>query len=303
MTPAGPLNSRRRASAVGRNNLMPQSGASLSKSRPRIRAMFSAIAPTYDFLNHWLSLNVDRWWRREAAAALARAMDESRAAASHNIQLNEFPPAAGRDAAPQGKSSPGPLILDLAAGTGDLTLEVARYFEEKHREIPTIAGVDFAHPMLTRACEKTRRAGLAGSIHFAEGDGCRLPLASGVFDAATIAFGLRNAEDPHAMLAEFARVLRPGGVLAILEFSRPAHPLHRLIFDFYFFYALPLAGALISRTSAYSYLPHSVKAFWNSRETRQALRRAGLNPLSAWRLSGGVAELHLARKPFSNQLV
>lgn len=248
------------------------------KSGPRIRGMFSAIAPTYDLLNHLLSLSIDRRWRR---ITVRLALDS----------LNGSLPDGGRG---NGRiTRHGEVrILDVATGTGDLALAFARRSGAAAR----IAGVDFAAPMLQIAREKSDRSEFGQDIVFAEADGHSLPFGDDFFDLATIAFGLRNTEDPDRVLREMARVLRPGGCVAILEFSEPPGALFRGVYHFYFRRVLPVVGGIISRSAAYRYLPASVSAFWSMGEFRRHLRRAGLRPVGSWWLSDGIAGLHIARK-------
>lgn len=221
--------------------------------------MFSAIAPRYDLLNHLLSLNIDRRWRR-----LTR----------RRLELH-----LGTE----------PAILDLCSGTGDLALELSR--------LGAVVGCDFCHPMLVRGHEKVRSARLAGRIQFVEGDALQLPFAGGHFDAVTIAFGLRNLQDYREGLKEMSRVLSEKGILAVLEFSQPRLPLFRHLYLFYFLKLLPKLGGWISGDSqAYSYLPQSVREFPDPEALAELIREAGFNEVRFYRLTGGVAYLHLGFK-------
>jgi demethylmenaquinone methyltransferase/2-methoxy-6-polyprenyl-1,4-benzoquinol methylase len=190
--------------------------------RAYVREMFSSIAPQYDFLNHLLSLNVDRAWRRAAVRQLRT------------------------DARPDGR------YLDLCAGTLDLAIELRR----QPRFRGTVVGADFAIPMLHLGVEKDAGIRAVGA------DALTLPFPDATFDGCMIAFGIRNLVDIGAGLAEMARVLRPGGRLVILEFSLPTRWPVRPLYAFYFRHVLPRIGRIVSKhTSAYTYLPDSVAEF------------------------------------------
>ena len=222
-----------------------------------VRAMFAEIAPSYDRLNHLLSVNVDRRWRRFTVARLRDVL-----------------------------ARPGAIALDLCCGTGDLTLELAAHAR--------VVGCDFCHPMLVIGREKVAGAGRAS---LAEGDALSLPFADGRFDAVTVAFGLRNLESVERGLAEILRVLKPGGRAAVLEFSRPVLPIFRQAFEFYFHRILPRVGALISGSGgAYSYLPASVRAFPSQARLAEIMRATGFAEVRYHNLSGGIAALHLGER-------
>jgi demethylmenaquinone methyltransferase / 2-methoxy-6-polyprenyl-1,4-benzoquinol methylase len=234
----------------------------LDKDPRQIRGMFSAIAPRYDLLNHLLSMSIDRYWRRRTLAILTRQI------------------------------GPGRSVLDLCTGTGDLALLLAR----RHRVI----GCDFAHPMLLLAAEKAAQTRFQRQVTLVEADALSLPFASKSFDAVTIAFGLRNLADYEEGLREMARVLRPGGVVGILEFSQPTLPVFRQLYFFYFSRILPKLGEWISgKPGAYSYLCRSVREFPPERELEALTRAAGLHYLRSHVFSGGIAGLYLAERPQS----
>jgi demethylmenaquinone methyltransferase/2-methoxy-6-polyprenyl-1,4-benzoquinol methylase len=221
----------------------------------RVQQMFAAIAHRYDFLNHFLSVSIDRRWRRLAVDTVRDAM----------------------------AARPPRICLDVCSGTGDLALAL-------HRRLGCdVVASDFCHPMLTRAGAK-----LAGRpIRNVEADALRLPFQDQAFDAVTIGFGLRNLEDPLRGLVEMRRVLRHGGALVILEFSRPVVPVLRHAFLFYFRRILPKAGALISGDrTAYQYLPDSVRRFPAQEELLTLMRSAGFEKVTYRNLSGGIAALH-----------
>lgn len=236
----------------------------MEKHPEKIRAMFAAIARRYDLLNHLLSFGSDIAWRRFAVRRLAAAIDKR-----------------GRGEA---------LILDLCCGTGDLSLRLER--------LGRVIGCDFCHPMLQLAAVKIARRRKRDRIMLVEGDALRLPFPDRAFDAVAIAFGLRNLADTRAGLLQMRRVLRPGGTLAVLEFSRPRPPLFRQVFRFYFKRLLPRIGRFISgERQAYYYLPDSVSTFPDQDGLKLLLEEAGFRDAVYWNLTGGVAALHLASLP------
>jgi demethylmenaquinone methyltransferase / 2-methoxy-6-polyprenyl-1,4-benzoquinol methylase len=234
---------------------------STSKAPPRIAGMFDAIARRYDLLNHLLSAGCDRRWRRRAVRALH---------------------LTGRE-----------RVLDVCTGTADLAVEAVRSTAGAAREV---VGVDFAGGMLRIGLEKTRRLALASRIHLVRGDATRLPLPDASVDAVTVAFGIRNVEAPAGACAEFRRVLRPGGRLAILEFGTPRAPGLRQVYGWYFRTVLPRIGRLVSRHSeAYAYLPASVEQFPEPDAFADMLRRAGFADVDRRPLTLGVVWLYVAR--------
>jgi demethylmenaquinone methyltransferase/2-methoxy-6-polyprenyl-1,4-benzoquinol methylase len=224
----------------------------------RVREMFAEIAPRYDFLNHTLSLNIDRRWRRFVIGKLEDAL-----------------------------SRPGTLALDLCCGTADLSVELGR-------RVPTI-GVDFCRPMLSLGANKLHDS--MHPIHLVEGDALQVPARDGSFDIVTIAFGLRNLESVEGGLREIFRLLKCGGRAAVLEFSRPVIPVFRSVFQFYFSKILPHLGNKVSKSGyAYSYLHDSVQDFPDQEALAALMRRVGFSSVSYYNLSGGVAALHLGEK-------
>ena len=188
--------------------------------------MFAEIAPRYEFLNHFLSISIDRRWRKVA-------VERARACL---------------------KGKTNSVCLDLCSGTGDLAIELNRGLD-----VPVVAS-DFCHPMLIRGLEKVRKVSRDSFIPVIEADSLVLPFANETFDVASVAFGLRNLEDAKEGLVEMKRVLKHGGAAIVLEFSRPVVPVFRQVFEFYFHHVLPHVGALISgQNSAYRYLPTSVR--------------------------------------------
>lgn len=233
----------------------------LDKREVRIRRMFGQIAPWYDFLNHFLSLNIDKRWRRKTVKLV-----------------------------PPGPAAAGP-ILDLCTGTGDLALT---YHEATRGAVPVIAA-DFCHEMLVRATQKAARSG----IRFVEADAQALPFPADTFQLVTIAFGLRNITDTDQGLAEMVRVTRPGGKIAILEFSRPRNRLFGRLYTFYFRHVLPRLGQLLcrNRENAYKYLPESVLRFLDYEALAAKLRAHGLADVWYQPLTFGVATLYVGVKP------
>lgn len=234
-------------------------GATDSQSAARaIQEMFTAIAPRYDLLNHLLSANIDKlWWWRTALA---------------------FGPVLSR---------PNARALDLCCGTGDMAFALRR--EGPRAEI---VGADFSHAMLKLALGKY--AGRA-PLTWIEADALRLPFPDRSFDLVTSAFGFRNLADYDAGLREIARVLKPGGVVGILEFSEPDGLLGKL-YRFYFKRILPRIGRFVSRTPAYSYLPASVERFPSPEELLQRMQAAGLDGVSWTPYTFGIAGLYRGTK-------
>ncbi|MDT7688471.1 MAG: demethylmenaquinone methyltransferase / 2-methoxy-6-polyprenyl,4-benzoquinol methylase [Acidobacteriota bacterium] len=217
--------------------------------------MFSGIAGRYDLLNHLLSGNVDKRWRRLVARTLQPVLVE------------------------------GSRVLDVACGTGDLSLVLDDAGEAQ------VVGLDFCRPMLEIARRKAEADSRA--VPFIEGDALRLPFADETFDAVTIAFGLRNLAGVADGLVELRRILRPGGRVAVLEFSTPVVPGFRALFRFYFTRVLPRIGGLVSGSrGAYEYLPDSVSKFPDQKRLAELMREAGFESVSYRNLTGGIAALH-----------
>lgn len=222
--------------------------------------MFAGIARRYDLLNHLLSCHVDKLWRRAAV----------RAASVH---------AASR-------------VLDVCAGTGDLTFAFAR-------KTGAAIGTDFTPEMVALAQHKRSQArSKAQNARFAVADTLQLPFADASFDAVSVAFGIRNVADWRRGLAEMARVARPGGKVVVLEFAKPRNRLFRGLFFFYFRRVVPSVGRLVSRDpEAYRYLPESVMAFAAPEELGEGMQVAGLREIRIEWLTGGIAALIIGTKP------
>ena len=225
-----------------------------------VREMFAGIARRYDFLNHFLSINTDKRWRRLVRKKLENVLQRQDA-----------------------------LVLDVACGTGDLSIELQKNARAK------IVGTDFCRPMLDIAFDKNDKN--RTKIPYIEADGMNLSFADASFDALTIAFGLRNFSNWKAGLQEFARILKPGGKLVILEFSTPIVPGFRQAFQFYFSHILPrIGGAVSGSRGAYEYLPNSVSKFPDQKNLARLIRETGFFDVEYKNLTGGVAAIHTGTK-------
>ena len=221
--------------------------------------MFNDIAPRYDFLNHFLSMGIDIRWRKKVRRLIAPTQPK--------------------------------YILDVATGTGDLAIELAKLKPEK------ITGIDIAANMLEIGKEKLKTRKLDQMIELLLGDSEDIPFDDNSFDAVTVAFGVRNFEDLQKGLREMHRVLKPGGMVAILEFSKPKAFPFRQIYNFYFKYILPGLGQAVSKNKeAYTYLPESVSAFPEDKAFIKELAKAGYADAAQKRLTMGIATLYTAVK-------
>jgi demethylmenaquinone methyltransferase / 2-methoxy-6-polyprenyl-1,4-benzoquinol methylase len=239
------------------DRLMPDAP---DKTPTRIAGMFDRIAPRYDLLNAVLSVGLDRRWRKRAVDELALA--------------------------------PGARVVDLCTGTADLAMATVGGVAGA-----TVLGVDFSSAMLSIGLRKVRTAGRQSVIRLVRGDATRLPVETASCDAATIAFGIRNVAEPEKALEEVARVLRPRGRLAILEFGQPSIPGIRTLYLWYFKYLLPAVGRVVSRhNSAYSYLPASVQAFPPPPEFMKIVESRGFSRVRAVPLTFGIVYLYIAEK-------
>jgi len=232
----------------------------LSEKGEKIQQMFGTIAPRYDLLNRMLSFGIDRRWRKKA------------------VQLLKY-----RD---------GARILDVATGTGDVALEIARTTPSSVK----ITGADFCKEMVDLGRIKVAQSPYAGRIDFTVAPCEDLPFPNETFDSITIAFGIRNVVDRKLGLAEMWRVLRPGGRMIILEFSTPRSQLFRQIYYFYFRRLLPVIGGLISKYNAYKYLPDSVLEFPSHEEFAAMIEEAGFRSVHIKELTFGIASIYVGDK-------
>jgi demethylmenaquinone methyltransferase/2-methoxy-6-polyprenyl-1,4-benzoquinol methylase len=238
-------------------------GVAVDKSGRRVRAMFASIAGRYDLLNHLLSMNIDRRWRR--------------------FTTRMVPP------------EPGVPVLDCCTGTADLALAYGR----AGRGLAPVVGADFCHEMLRVGRDKVRRAGAEGRVALVEADSQRLPFADDSFGVVTVAFGLRNVSDTMRGVDEMIRVARPGGRVAILEFSRPRGRLLGRLYLAFFRRMLPRIGQALApnEQGAYEYLPTSVMQFPDGRDMLDLLAARGLTGLTMYPLTFGIATLYVGVKP------
>lgn len=229
------------------------------QKKQQVEQMFDNIAPKYDFLNHFLSLGIDKLWRRKAIRILSEFKHK--------------------------------LILDVATGTGDFAIAASKIKPQK------IVGFDLSEQMLNVGREKVKRLGLADVIEFRKGDSEAMPFDNDQFDAITVAFGVRNFENLENGLKEFFRVLKKDGVVIILEFSKPKYFPMKQLYLFYFFKILPFVGKLVSKdSSAYSYLPESVMAFPDDQRFLSILQNIGFRNSRQQRLTFGIATIYIAQK-------
>lgn len=227
----------------------------------QVEQMFDNIAPTYDLLNHLLSLGIDRHWRRAALDTL-------------------------RPYAPQ-------RMLDVATGTGDFALLAARRLHPH-----SLLGVDLSEGMMQVARRKVEEAGLSEVISFQKEDCLNLSLPSDSFDAITVAYGIRNFQDLERGLAEMLRVLRPGGRLVIIELTAPRRFPMKQLFWLYSHVMMPMIGRLVSRDSkAYTYLPSTMEVFPQGEEMQQILQKVGYADVRFKRFTFGLSTLYTAQKP------
>lgn len=226
----------------------------------QVREMFDNIAPAYDFMNRAMTLGIDKLWRRKAV----------------NIVRNHG----------------GKKILDVATGTGDLAIALARRIDGA-----TVTGADLSEGMIEIGREKVDKAGLSSRITLEATDCMNLPMDDETFDCVTVAYGVRNFEDLRRGYAEMARVLRPGGMIAVIELSTPTSPLVKPLYRLYTRGIIPAVGRMISHDSrAYSYLPESIAAVPQGEEMLSLMREAGLTDARCLPLTFGTCSIYTAIK-------
>lgn len=232
---------------------------SKESKKDQIATMFNNIAPKYDFLNHFLSLGIDILWRKRAIRELASGKPKT--------------------------------LLDIATGTGDFALEALSLHPEK------IIGIDISEGMLAAGRTKIKSKGLENIIDLQNGDSENLKFEANFFDAATVAFGVRNFEHLNKGLTEIYRVLKPNGKLVVLEFSKPRKFPVKQLYSFYSNYILPPIGKLFSKdAAAYTYLPESVEAFPDGTDFTDILRSCGFKETKIISLTFGIASIYVAKK-------
>ncbi len=222
-----------------------------------VQQMFSAVAPRYDLLNHLLSFNIDASWRKRLMQRVQPVLNKPQA-----------------------------VVLDLCCGTGDVLLQLQKNAQT------SVLGADFCHPMLVEADRKIARKQTRSRLF--EGDALQLPLRAGSLDLITIAFGFRNLANYETGLQELRRVLKPDGMLAILEFSHPRGFLLRSSYGLYSKLLLPAVGSIVSGSrEAYTYLPESIEKFPMAERLREMMSEAGFAECRYELLTGGIAALHV----------
>ena len=239
-------------------HVVPDSASKLSK-KAQVAEMFNSIAGRYDFLNHFLSMGIDKGWRKKAIAEAGKVKPQN--------------------------------ILDVATGTGDLAIAATKLNPK------SITGVDIAEQMLEVGRKKIAEQGLDHIITLQGGDSESMPFANASFDVVTCAYGVRNFEHLEAGLREMYRVIRPGGRVVILEFSHPTTFPVKQLYKFYFRFILPTLGRMVSKhSSAYTYLPESVKAFPEGKRFCEILAQCGFQKPVARPLTFGITTLYTAEK-------
>ena len=230
-----------------------------TSKKEQVAAMFDNIAPKYDFLNQLLSLGIHKGWRKKAINLLRAQQPKS--------------------------------ILDIATGTADFAIEAIKLNPAK------VIGVDISEGMLKLGREKIDKLELQNRIELKTGDSESLPFSENSFDAITVGFGVRNFENLEKGITDIYRVLNPGGMLVILEFSKPTHFPVKQVYNFYFKHVTPFVGKLFSKdSSAYTYLPESVNAFPAGEEFLTILRKTGFKEAKAMPLTFGIASIYIAKK-------
>ncbi|MEJ6710697.1 MAG: bifunctional demethylmenaquinone methyltransferase/2-methoxy-6-polyprenyl-1,4-benzoquinol methylase UbiE [Flavobacteriales bacterium] len=241
-----------------KKTVKPYKESSLSK-KEQVATMFDNIAGNYDFLNHFLSLGIDIFWRKRLVRKLQKQKPQN--------------------------------ILDVATGTADLAIAMMKI------KPFNVVGIDISNGMLEVGRKKIKQQDLEKTIQLQQADSEDLPFEDATFDAVTVSFGARNFENLQKGLSEMARVLKPGGKIYILEFSQPTLFPFKQLYDFYFKFVLPLIGKLLSKdNAAYSYLPESVKAFPHGKELNSIIENCGYTNAKNHPLTMGIASIYTAQK-------
>ena len=226
----------------------------------QVKEMFDSIAPAYDFMNHAMTLGIDKWWRRVACRKVAKYQPHT--------------------------------LLDVATGTGDFAISLYKHAKPQH-----ITGIDLSEGMLDVARKKVAQKQLADKISFEQGDCLQMRFGDGTFDAVTVAFGVRNFEHLDVGYREMYRVLGEGGVLCVIELSTPRNRLVRWFYDLYTLHIIPFIGSLKSGDkSAYRYLPQSIAAVPQGDDMLALMRAAGFSQCQCRRLTLGTCSIYTAVK-------
>tara|TARA_B100001741_G_scaffold279771_1_gene252581 strand:+ start:1022 stop:1750 length:729 start_codon:yes stop_codon:yes gene_type:complete len=241
-----------------KDSVKPYKKSNLSK-KEQVAKMFDNIAGNYDFLNHFLSMGIDIYWRKKLVKRLTKQAPKN--------------------------------ILDVATGTGDLAIAMLKATPDK------ITGIDISNGMLEIGRKKIKEKGLEHKISLQQADSENLPFEDNDFDAVCVSFGARNFENLEKGLSEMFRVLKPGGKLYILEFSQPNIFPFKQIYQFYFRYILPFLGKIVSNdNAAYNYLPESVNAFPYGKKLNKIIENCGYNKAQDHSLTMGIASIYIAEK-------
>ena len=239
--------------------VVPYKEESISK-KEQVARMFDNISGKYDFLNHFLSLGIDKGWRKKAIKKLSPLKPQ--------------------------------IVLDVATGTGDFAIQANASLKPS-----SIIGIDISEGMLEVGRKKIQSRKLSNVITLQQGDSENIPFGENKFDAVTVAFGVRNFENLRKGLQEIARVIRPGGMLVVLEFSHPSKFPFKQLYNTYFKFILPKIGRLVSRDkAAYTYLPESVEAFPDGADFVRILEEVGFNNVTCQSLTFGISSIYTARK-------
>ena len=256
------------------------------QEKNNIGTLFDRIAGRYDLLNHLLSLNIDKRWRRKAVRMLAETETKAEGKTEATTKAKATTNAKENAKAEQLR------VLDVAIGTGDLAIEITRQLPQAQ-----VQGVDLSEEMMLIGKQKVRKAGLQERIGFMQASALELPFADGSFDIVTCAYGVRNFSDLDRGLQEMQRVLREGGRMMILEFSYPSNRFIAWVYDLYFSHVLPWVGRMLSKDkTAYSYLNKSVKGFVWGEKMCERLRQAGLRQVEHKPLTFGITTIYTATK-------